>query len=138
MISQTRRGHRLAATMAVLALPATLTFMAAGDAQAADMPGTIGQCATSTIIEIGGRLQGDTTFDSGTAVAFANDGWQVSYDKIMPIIRSRVGDPVEICLIELPQDCPPGDDRGKIYTTTNQRTGESWTLPDSQHSCGGA
>ncbi len=124
--------------MAVLALTATTAFVPSGGAQAADMPETIGQCTTSTIAEIGGRLMGDTSFDSGTAVAFANDGWQISYDKIMPIVRSKVGDPVEICLVELPQDCPPGDDRGKIYTTTNLRTGESWTLPDSQHSCGGA
>ncbi len=62
----------------------------------------------------------------------------MSYDKVQEIIRSRVGDPVLMCLVEIPQDCPPGDDRGKIYTTTNLRTQESWTLPDSQHSCGGA
>lgn len=107
-------------------------------AVADDLPTAIGECMTSSIVEITGRLQGDTDFDSGTAVVFANDGWQVSYDRELAIIGSRVGDPVEICLVELPQDCPPGDERGKIYTTTNLRTGESWTLPDSQHSCGGA
>ena len=31
-----------------------------------------------------------------------------------------------------------GDNRGKIYTTTNLRTLDSWTLTDSEHSCGGA
>jgi len=33
-------------------------------------------------------------------------------------------------------DCPPLDTRGKVYTTTNKRTGASWT--DSNHSCGRA
>ena len=31
-----------------------------------------------------------------------------------------------------------GDARGRIYTTTNLRTLESWTMPDSEHQCGGA
>jgi hypothetical protein len=50
----------------------------------------------------------------------------------------RSGDKVKLCLVSLPEDCPPGDDRGKIYRATNLRTGESWEAPDSQHSCGGA
>jgi hypothetical protein len=37
-----------------------------------------------------------------------------------------------------PLPCPPGDDRGRVYKTTNLRTRETWTLPDSQYSCGGA
>jgi hypothetical protein len=45
---------------------------------------------------------------------------------------------VRICLVSLPQNCPPGDTRGRIYKTTNLRTRQSWTLPDSEHSCGGA
>ena len=24
-----------------------------------------------------------------------------------------------MCLVSIPEDCPPGDDRGRIYTTTN-------------------
>jgi hypothetical protein len=36
----------------------------------------------------------------------------------------------------IPKDCPPGDDRGREYTTTNLRTDEAWTLPDSQQMCG--
>ena len=31
-----------------------------------------------------------------------------------------------------------GDQRGRIYQARNLRTGGTWTLPDSQHSCGGA
>ena len=110
--------------------------VAAGSA----LPTEVGQCAKTAIAEITSRFQADITADpdDGSAVSFANGGHQVSYDKVQEIIRSRVGDPVLMCLVEIPQDCPPGDDRGKIYTTTNLRTQESWTLPDSQHSCGGA
>jgi hypothetical protein len=40
--------------------------------------------------------------------------------------------------MRLPTNCPPGDHRGKLYTTTNLRTEEAWTLPDAEHGCGGA
>jgi hypothetical protein len=102
------------------------------------MPTQVGQCVVTTISRIAGRLDGDTTFESGTSVTFANGGFQVSYDKVLPIVQSRVGDPVQLCLEQLPQNCPPGDERGKIYSAKNQRTGESWRLSDSEHDCGGA
>jgi hypothetical protein len=120
------------------AVAVLLTLAAAGPALAEPIPTTVGQCAESTITLIGGRLEGDTTFETGTTVVFGNGLFQVSYDKVFEIIKSRVGDPARICLVELPQDCPPGDDRGRVYTSTNERTGWSWTLADSQHSCGGA
>jgi hypothetical protein len=75
---------------------------------------------------------------SGTLVTFANGGLQVSYQWHGAVARSRVGDQVRMCLIEIPEDCPPGDARGKVYTSTNLRTREAWTLSDSQHLCGGA
>jgi len=58
--------------------------------------------------------------------------------EIPEIHRSQIGDPVRLCLVSTPEDCPPGDDGGKVYSATNLRTGESWEAPDSQHSCGGA
>jgi hypothetical protein len=51
---------------------------------------------------------------------------------------SKPRDPVKLCLISIPKNCPPGDNRGKVYTATNLRTKKTFTLPDSQHSCGGA
>lgn len=102
------------------------------------MPTREGDCATSQIAEIGGRLEGDTTFSSGTTVGFANGGSQVSYDKVPGIVASRRGDPVLICLTALPKHCPPGDDRGRSFTSTNLRTRQSWSAWDSQHRCGGA
>ena len=64
------------------------------------------------------------------AISYANGGGQVSYDTIPEIHRSRVGDPVRLCLVSIPEDCPPGDDRGKVYSATNLRTGESWEAPE--------
>ncbi|MGV3553506.1 hypothetical protein [Rhizobium sp.] len=119
-------------------LAAALPLATFAPAQADDLPTQVGACSESTIKLVGGRLEGDDAFETGTAVLFDNGGVQISYDRVDPVINSRVGDAVRICLVSLPQDCPPGDDRGKIYETTNLRTGESWQMPDSQHMCGGA
>jgi hypothetical protein len=101
-----------------------------------------GTCAYTHVRVVTQRLEDGTTHrvipDSGSAVEFANGLYQVSYEQVASVNRSRRGDPVYICLVKLPQNCPPGDDRGKLYTTTNLRTEESWTLGDSQHGCGGA
>lgn len=127
------------ALAAVLALP----FLAGSGSAAADpLPTRIGQCTRTMIAKIGQRLEdsstGRTIPGSGSAVNFANGGYQVSYDEVPPINRSRPGDPVRMCLVSLPQNCPPGDNRGRVYKTTNLRTRGSWTLPDSEHMCGGA
>jgi len=123
---------------APIRLPDWVSASAPADNAADGMPTIVGACATSTIDMIGGRLQGDDNFESGTYVGFANGGGQTSYDKVWGIIRSKIGDPVKICLISIPKSCPPADERGKVYATTNLRTGESWELSDSQHECGGA
>jgi hypothetical protein len=126
-----RRGFLGAMAMAVVAVLA----VRGEPARAEELPTEIGACSETTIEDIGYRL-GDP--DSGSAISYANGGGQVSYDTIPEIHRSRVGDPVQLCLVSIPEDCPPGDDRGKVYSATNLRTGESWEAPDSQHSCGGA
>jgi hypothetical protein len=102
------------------------------------LPAHILTCGGSVITEISGRLEGDTDFSSGTSVSFSNGGTQVSYEKIQAIVNSKKGDHVLLCLVFIPKNCPKGDTRGKIYTTTNLRTLDSWTAQDSQHSCGGA
>jgi uncharacterized protein len=108
------------------------------------LPRKIGECVTTVIVEIsdrfGEKLKEVPTrdIDPGASVNFANSGYQVSYERESVILRSRVGDRVRMCLVSIPKDCPPGDDRGRFYTTTNLRTGEAWTLPDAEHMCGGA
>lgn len=99
----------------------------------------VGQCERATIEWIGPRLQevqGEPP--DGTSVRFNDAVSQVSYDRKVAILASRVGDPAHVCLIEIPEGCPPGDDRGRVYRVTNLRTGKKWELPDSSHECGGA
>jgi hypothetical protein len=100
------------------------------------LPSEVGSCTETTVKTVGPRLEG--TPGSGSAIEYADGGTQVSYDQVPGIDNSRVGDSVKLCLVSLPQDCPAGDDRGKVYAATNLRTGETWSQPDSEHSCGGA
>ena len=99
----------------------------------------VGQCQATRIEEIGPRLQqvqGEPP--DGTSVAFENGVSQVSYDPVPSIWASRVGDTARVCLVFIPTHCPAGDSRGRVYETTNLRTGARWKLPDSSHRCGGA
>jgi hypothetical protein len=114
----------------------------ASPALAAGMPKYVGQCDGTRVAKIGTRLMDGSTGKpmpgSGSAIDFVNGGYQVSYDQIPAVDGSRPGDPVKICLVSIPKGCPPGDKRGRMYHTTNLRTRGDWTLPDSEHSCGGA
>jgi hypothetical protein len=101
-----------------------------------------GACVGTKIAKLEHRLQngenGPMVPGSGSAVAFANGGYQVSYEEVDAVHHARNGDRVLMCLISIPHSCPPGDSRGRWYTTTDLRTMESWTMMDSEHSCGGA
>ena len=116
--------------------------LATSTASAAPLPSRVGECAVTRIKELAHRLEDGVTHvqikDSGSAVTLENGLSQVSYDELSAVHRARVGDRVLMCLVFIPRHCPKGDDRGKIYTTTDLRTVLSWTLPDSEHSCGGA
>ncbi len=105
-------------------------------------PHRIGQCVRTEIASVGERLVDGATGKpipgSGSAVSFANGGHQVSFDQVPAVDTSRVGDRVRMCLVSIPKNCPPGDDRGRVYRTANLRTHKSWVLPDSEHQCGGA
>jgi hypothetical protein len=48
------------------------------------------------------------------------------------------GNPVQLCLLSIPTDCPPGDDRGKEYSLLDRKTGYQAVHIDSWHLCGGA
>ncbi len=108
---------------------------------AAGLPQHVGQCATAGVLTVTHRLRDAFTGEdapwSGSAIRFDNKGWQISYGQEPSVDHSRPGDDVKICLVYIPPNCPPGDNRGRIYHTTNMRTKESWTLPDAQHGCGG-
>lgn len=105
------------------------------------MPEKVGQCAVTRIAELttrfGEPLQ-SASDDAGSAVGFSNGGGMVSYDRDAGLVGSNVGDRAAVCLLSIPRDCPPGDERGRFYYGVDLDTGTSWTLPDSQHMCGGA
>jgi hypothetical protein len=106
------------------------------ESRAESIPSKVGQCVITKVSEIGTRLEGIP--DSGTSITFSNGISLVSYDAVPQAVASKPGDRVRMCLESVPQDCPPGDERGKIYSVTNLRTKKKFTLPDSQHQCGGA
>jgi hypothetical protein len=108
-------------------------------------PARVGECAERTIAVILTRLNeklpskkprpGD---DGGSYVRYTNNDTQVSYEWNAALVHSKVGDKVRFCLISIPKDCPPGDDRGRVYETTNLRTHGVWKMQDDPHMCGGA
>jgi hypothetical protein len=111
-------------------------------AQTGEVPRRVGECANTTIKSVETRLSDFETKQpipgSGSAVTFENGEYQVSYDTVPAIEQSKVGDPIRMCLVSVPSNCPKGDYRGREYRTTNLRTRQSWTLTNSQHMCGGA
>ena len=120
---------RLAVTAAALLI--------ASAAQASEpVPAKEGQCVTTKIKEIGMRLEG--VADSGDAVTYGNGIYIVSYSTLRGLKGAHVGDTVKLCLTQIPDDCPPGDDRGKTYKTTDLRTHKSWEAMNAEHMCGGA
>ncbi len=112
----------------------------AGAAQAQLVPNTLGACAPTQVKTVGTRLEqkGQPVPGSGSQIVYTNGIGQVSYETIPPIEASQPGDSIMLCLESIPPNCPPNDTRGRIYKATNLRTHGSWTLPDSEHVCGGA
>lgn len=109
------------------------------------LPSKVGECADTTVTMITDRYGADLTPsrskkgpDTGALIRFSNSGVQVSMQKDRAIARSQLFDKVNMCLVEIPKDCPAGDIRGRVYKTTNLRTGESWSLPNDVQRCGGA
>ncbi len=119
-------------------------FNARAGLRATGLPPRVGQCTITKISKISTRFGGDLKKpeseldDSGSAVNYADQGYQVSYSFVPALADSRVGDKVLLCLASIPTNCPPGDNRGRMYSATNLRTLGSWLLPDAQHTCGGA
>ena len=100
---------------------------------------TVGTCMATRIGRIGTRFhEGPPGRLDGTTVLFANGIRLVDYGLVGPVARSRVGDPVRVCVHALPQDCPGYDLRGIDYRVRNLRSGERWVMGNSQHLCRGA
>lgn len=106
------------------------------------LPSTIGQCASTHIETLTARLGDDplatASPEAGSAATFTNGGTAVSYDREPGLAAAKVGEPVVMCLMSLPRDCPKDDERGQVYYGIDLAIKGSWALPDSEHLCGGA
>ncbi len=107
------------------------------------LPASVGQCSVTHIKTLTTRLGDDPLAtappEGGSAATFVNGGSAVSYDRDAGLAASMVGDPVVLCLMSIPRDCPEGDLRGRVYYGVNLRFENAWwVLPDAEHLCGGA
>ena len=96
----------------------------------------VGQCFETKVHDVGYRLEGVP--DSGTDVTFEDGHMMVDYSVSIAASRWRSGDPVRLCVVSLPTNCPPEDNRGVTYKATNIRAKNDWIAADSSHECGGA
>jgi len=126
----------------LVVMMASTAIMVPNPANSALPPTQVGKCADTFIQQTGTRsgesLTEDVVEGSGTIVNLTNGIYLVSYEDIVQLQRSRPGDKVKLCLLAIPEDCPPGDDRGRVYSLLNYRTNGYTEMPDSQHMCGGA
>jgi len=107
-----------------------------------DLPNVLGHCTRTRIISITGRFGETLKWPppkdvNGTTVRYANGANQVSYNYEEQVARSHIGDDVLLCLSTIPRHCPPGDNRGRVYSSTKIEDHSSWIMSDSQHMCGG-
>jgi hypothetical protein len=100
------------------------------------LPRRAGDCSLTAVKQVESRLQGVP--GSGSAIRETNGAYQVSYDRLPAIDAANPEDPVLLCLISIPQHCPPGDNRGRLYGGADMLSEQSWVKPDAEHMCGGA
>jgi hypothetical protein len=99
----------------------------------------VGSCVSARIRSINPLAgEGGPSSLNGTYIVYDNGQSFGTRDEIGGIARSRVGDPVRICVAALPEGCPGFDLRGIDYRVRNLRTDESWVMGNSQHVCRGA
>lgn len=143
-----RRSLQISANLAAVLMAVEGLAMAAARAEAP--PRSEGTCSSTTVESKRFRMArspGDPGYtpsdnpagkevlislNNGIGV-YAGDG-----DAFILSPHFASGHPVTLCLIEVPKHCPPGDNRGKIYTLTDRKTGRTVRGIDSWHLCGGA
>lgn len=101
------------------------------------MPHT-GDCFSTAVKEVGTRLEDDPDQTSGASISYEDGHYQVDYDSSPKTLGFNNGDPVQLCVVSLPTNCPPGDHRGIEYKAVDLATQRSWAAADSEHGCGGA
>ncbi len=98
-------------------------------------------CSDTTVQSISSRLadgDGRPIPNMGSQIVFANGISVVDYETPKVVERERTGDKVQVCLVAVPKNCPPGDERGKVYRVFDYGQKAAYEMGDSQHVCGGA
>lgn len=106
-----------------------------GSINAASEPTVINSCSSTTIKSVGYRFEGEPTSGSGISLSNGLGSASVEQDLYKGF---KAGDPVIVCLESIPEGCPPGDDRGKLFKVFNGRTNTMANLVKGYHMCGGA
>ncbi len=109
--------------------------------ESSSIPSVPGHCLFTRIQDVTTRFGEPATYentDAGTNVHFANGLYVVAYDRPWQLSEVKAGQRAVVCLMDIPHDCPTGDDRGRMFYTFDPETGTQWVMPDSQHMCGGA
>lgn len=128
------------------------TLTASRPAKSSGLPVRPGDCVTTRIVDKNTRFEGVTPGETGGEISVSLANGIGLYLTSIPHLSSEAnadaymartldfakGDKVSLCLISLPEDCPPGDDRGKIYAVNNLKNQMSFTGVDAWHLCGGA
>jgi uncharacterized protein YecT (DUF1311 family) len=144
-------AQKYAARLTTLGAPATPVPIAPAS-RASEPPARVGDCADSVIAGKETRFQGTTPGEAGGELFVRLGNGLTLYlidvslnpppesaDRYMYSTSDfAIGDRVRVCLTSLPQDCPPGDDRGKQYSVLNYKNQLSFNGVDSWHTCGGA
>lgn len=100
----------------------------------------VGQCFLTRVKEVGPRLEGgsDDPNNDGVAINYADGHYQVDYTTNRFRMGFKAGDPVRLCTVSLPKNCPIGDHRGITYRALDLRSYRIWEAADHEHMCGGA
>jgi uncharacterized protein len=99
----------------------------------------VSELIVSKIGDKGGELLTDfiIKYQSGIALFYSRSGIMQKEATLYRGLKGvKINDDVELCVMDVPEYCPVGDERGKTYKATNLRTGEEWVLVGSIKGCG--
>lgn len=135
---------------AVIGLGAGLDGLVAPAARAEPAPTSVGRCSQTTVTSKRFRMApspGDPGYRPSSSplgkevlISLANGIGVYAGDGDAFILSNTfaAGHRVRLCLDSVPKNCPPGDDRGKVYRLTDLQTQRTLKGIDSWHLCGGA
>ena len=143
--------HRTFASLVSLGLlGSTLSLVVPEPAGAAGPPSRVGSCSDSFAFSKRFRMvpsPGDSDYQRSSdpfgkeVIISLTNGLSIysgDGDEFILSTNFAPGHRVQACLLALPKDCPPGDQRGKRYRFVDLQTGARAEGIDSWHFCGGA